>query len=347
MGFYLTEFNPLMDSAVCASGSFSQSLFLGANSWAGASIMALLASAAVLAFLYMLATLLQNQSALANVRLELYEFAVTAAILTVVFLLLNGMCSVKTSWVYPDISSVNPDWADKSMYYSSTNYLMQFADYTLRIMSLQYVAYMFIDWVTSMEISSTPMGIGATLKPVSGLGSVFKPVLNNAFSAETIGVVTTEAQVYVMDYGSYGLLKYFLPLGLVLRSFNVTRRIGGTLIALTLVFLFIYPPLVILTYAPVNASMLSTIDYFKGAYGAGVIGASTGLWMFIQFAATYLWGPDFLFAYALATMPAAAKIFFGAVFMPLFNTVILVTTARYLSKALGEEIDITNLTRMI
>lgn len=345
MGFYLAEFKPLMDSVVCSSG-FTESLFQPSG-WAAASLAALLASASILAFLYMLASIFQNAQAVANMKLEIYEFGVTAAMFAVLFMMLNGMCSVQTNWIDPGVSGANPDWATKSIYYSSTNYLTQFADYTLRLMSLQYVAYMFIDFVTSMEISSTPMGIGATLKPTSGLGAVFKPVLNNAFSAETIGVITAQAQAYVLDYGTYGLLKYFLPLGLVLRSFNITRRIGGTIIALILVFLFIYPPLVILTYSVVNASLLTSIDYFKNAYSAGVLGAGNGFWLFIEFAFKYLWGPDFLFTYSLAVMPTAAKVFIGGVFMPLFITIVLVTTTRYLSKTMGEEIDITNLTRMI
>ncbi len=353
MGFYLPEFVPLMDTFVCRGG-FSEGIFAyGGSAWIGTSLVALAATAAIISFLYLLASIFQNQQALAALKMDVYEFAVTIAIFVVLFMMLEGMCSVKTGWVFPDAGQKTfgtgtfTSWADKSIYYSATNYLMDFADYSLWIMNMQYAVYMGVDWLTTMEITSVPMGLGATLKPTSGLGAVIKPVLNNAFSAETIGVITAEAQAYVMDFGTYGMLKYFLPLGLVLRSFIPTRRIGGTLIALTCVFLFIYPLLVIPTYMVVNDSLLGTIDYLKGADSAGVFGATSAFNIFLEFYLKYLWGPNFLLTYSLMMMPAIAKIFFGGVFMPLFNTIILVTFARYLSKTLGEEIDITNLTRMI
>ncbi len=349
MGFYLPEYVPLMDS-VCSAG-FGQGFF-GYNDWIGTSLIALTFSLMVIVFMYMIAAFFQKPDATANAKLELYELAVTAAIFVVVFLLLNGMCSVKTGWIFPgagatSIVGTTTSWADKSIYYSASNYLMEFADDTLGWMSAQYGLYMFIDFVTSMELSSTPMGIGATMRPTSGLGAVVKPVLNNAFTAEAVAVVTTQAQVYVMDFGTYALLKYLLPIGLVLRSWIMTRRIGGTLIALTMTFLFIYPLIIIPTYAIVNDSLMSSIGYVKGAAAANVFNAMTVFKLFLELTFKWIWGPDFLLGYALLAMPVIAKVFIGGVFMPLFTTLIAVTTVRYLSRALGEEIDITNLTRMI
>lgn len=353
MGFYLPEYVPIMDKVVC-NPTFSQGIFFFPD-WASVSVTALLASTFLIAFLYLFASFFQNQQALARVKLEFYELAVTSVIFIVIFMLLNGMCSVKTGWLFPGAGTHDTNtnesisWEDKTVYYSSVNYLMTFADYSLWVMDRQYVFYMFADWLTSMEITSVPIGVGATMKPTAGVGAVVKPVLNNAFTGETIGVITAQAQAYIIDFGTYGLLRYFLPLGLVLRCFTVTRRIGGTLIALTLVFLFIYPFLIIPTYAIVNDSLFaSRLHFFNSAEYANVFGwTSTSVKLLIELALKWTWGPDWLFGAALFAMPHIAKIFMGGVFMPLFNTIILVTTARYLSKALGEEIDITNLTRMI
>lgn len=351
MGFYLPEYKPLMDTAVCQPG-FSESFFYFPD-WASTSLVALLASAFILAFLYMFASMFQNQQSVARVKIELYELIVTAAIFAVLFMMLNGMCSIQTGWIFPGAGHNSnvlgwEDWSGKSIYYSSFNYLMEFADDTLIVMSYQYLGYAFIDFLTSMEISSTPMGIGATMKPTSGLGAVVKPVLNNAFSVEILSVITAQAQVYVMDYGTYGMLKYLLPLALIMRSFTLTRRIGGTIISITIVFLFVYPLLVIPSYMVVNDSLFGSISkYLQGGQYAGVWGASTYFWAVIEMMFKFLWSPDFLFGYALLFMPFIAKIFIGGVFMPLFNTIILTNTAKYLSRSLGEEIDITNLTRMI
>lgn len=352
---YLPEYTPMMDSVVCSASGFDPGTFAFLPDWRLTSVIALTTSAMILAFLYMMAMFFQSQQRVASIKTELYELVVTVAIFTVLFLLLNGMCNVKTGWFFPDAGYKTSlgnfkSWADESPYYSASNYLMNFADLTLNVMSAQYLFYTFIDFVTTMEVISVPMGLGATMKPLWGLGTVVKPVLNNAFSAEAIAVVTTQAQVYVMDYGTYGMLTYFLPLGLVMRCFMPTRRIGGTLIALTCIFLFIYPWLIIFTYSVVNDSLLDSLNYFtalKSTTGEGLFTVGSSFKMFLEFAFKFLWAPDFLMMSSLFIMPIVAKIFLGGVFFPIFNTIILVTVAYHLSKTLGEEIDITNLTRMI
>ncbi len=350
--FYLTEYKPILDTAACSAGMLPE--------WAQLCILAMGASAMILGCMYLIASFFQNQQATLTVKMEIYEMAVSGIIFIAIAMLLGGMCTIKTGWIFPDAGTSTTlggfeSWADKTLYYSSTNYLMAFADHTLRMMSVQYGFYVLIDAVTSTEISSVPMGIGATMKPTSGLGAVVKPVMNNAFSAETISVITTQAQAYTIDYLGYGLLKYFLPFALVMRSFTPTRRIGGTIIAVTLVFLFLVPIITIPAYLVINSSFSGTIDHMKQSMDLISGGASAGIFstfgtptkIVLEFVVTYMWGPDILLLMSMMIIPGAAKIFLGGVFFPLVNVIILVTSARYLSKALGEEIDITNISRMI
>ncbi|MEW6528719.1 MAG: hypothetical protein AB1391_02405 [Candidatus Micrarchaeota archaeon] len=342
MGIFIPEYVPLMDQIVCSTGSASG--FLSSLDWASTSFIALVVSVFFIAFFYLLATFFQNQQMIAFIKMEFYEVIISIVILVVIYMLLNGACSTKTGAIFPEVES---KFYDKTIYYSATNLLTDFSDYTLIIMNIQYILYVYIDYVTSEEIYSTPAGVGATLKPTLGLGAAIKPVLNNAFTAEIIGVITTYAQAYVIDYGTYGLLKYFLPFALILRCFTLTRRIGGTIIAIVLVFLFIYPLLIIPTYTVVNVSLRNSIDYFKTAWGADVFNPLTPIVTVVEILIRFLWGPETIMFFSLMVMPAIAKIFIGAVFIPLFNTLIIITLTRYLSKSLGEEIDITNLTRMI
>lgn len=356
----LPEFTPLMDTAVCGIGGntdfgFAKSILSFLPDWMTLSLIALTTTVMLIAFFYMLAAFSQNQQALVHAKTELYEVVVSIAILAVLFMMLNGMCAVKTGTLFPTAGTksetgVPISWSDKTIYYSATNYLMDFASNTLLVMSIQYRFYMFIDFITSMEISSTPMGMGPVIKPTAGLGAVIKPVLNNAFSAETIAVITAQAQVYIMDFGTYGLLKYFLPFGLVLRSFAPTRRIGGTIIAIVLVFLFVFPLLIISTYITLNDSLRDDWNDMKSIIKDRL--GIDNIWdmskiLFETVILKWMWNPEILFASALILMPAIAKIFLGGVFFPVLNTLILVHVARSVSKSLGEEIDITNLTRMI
>ena len=51
----------------------------------------------------------------------------------------------------------------------------------------------------------------------------------------------------MFEFALVGFLKYYLPIGIMMRCFTPTRRIGGTLIAIGIGFLFIYPALTVIT----------------------------------------------------------------------------------------------------
>ncbi|MBU0586824.1 hypothetical protein KJ780_04885 [Candidatus Micrarchaeota archaeon] len=351
---FIPKYIPMMDEICTASPDVTKIFFL--PDWAVLSLMAIIFSVFAMAFFYMLAMIFQNQQAIAALKLEFYEILVTAVIFVAIAMLLSSTCTIKTGDFFPKAGKTNlggsiESWADKSIYDSSTNFLIDFADKTLVTMEGQYKVYVLLDAVTSMEIASVPMGVGANARPTAGLGAAIKPVMNNALSAETIAVVTMQGLAYTIDYLSFGFLKYFLPIGLFLRSFIITRRIGGTLIALTVIFLFIVPLLIIPTYTVVNQQFQSKIDYFKD-FRTAVLPDSmdivtAGLRTLVLSALKLFWAPDLLMLYTLSVIPAIAYIFLGGVFFPIFLTIVLTSTARYISKALGEEIDITNLTRMI
>ncbi|MFA5077309.1 MAG: hypothetical protein WC488_02690 [Candidatus Micrarchaeia archaeon] len=338
--YFLHEFQPAMNQFVCSGVTFDPYTGLAFPGWFGACMAALLASGAIIAFMYLLAAIFQNQPMLAGFKLEVYELVVTVAIFVVLMMLLGGMCNINAGMVFP-----GDEWADKNIYYSATNHLFSFAEYTLQTMWWQYKAYTFIDYLTSTEISAVPMGVGANMRPLAGLGGAVKPVLNNAFTVETIAVVTAEAQAYVLDFGTFALLSYFLPFGLMLRCFVWTRPLGGTIIALTCVFLFIYPLLVIPCYSIAQTQLKGHLDFIYN--NPNFNPAITPFSALFSYALKWFWSPDLLMLYALLSMPSIAVIFIGGVFMPLFITLVAITTARYLSKSMGEEIDITNLTRMI
>ncbi|MDD5337006.1 MAG: hypothetical protein PHS02_00820 [Candidatus ainarchaeum sp.] len=344
MYIFLHEFKPMMDEVVCTGISFNPYTGVAFPGWIGACAAAILASGALIALIYLIGAIFQSQPLLANMKIEVYELVVTVAIFLVLLMLIGGMCSVKSEMVFP-----GDTWGQKSIYYSATNHLFSFAEYTLQTMFVQYKIYTFIDYLTSTEISAVPMGIGANMRPLAGLGGAVKPVLNNAFTVETIAVVTAEAQAYVLDYGTYAFLYYFLPFGLVLRCFTYTRPLGGTIIALTCVFLFIYPLLVIPCYDIAETQLKNRLDFITRFFASNPDSNPliTPFSLLFSYFTKWFWSPDLLMLYALIAMPSIAIIFIGGVFMPLFITLVAITTARYLSKSMGEEIDITNLTRMI
>jgi hypothetical protein len=205
-----------------------------------------------------------------------------------------------------------------------------------------------------------PLGLGAEVQPGGGLFAPLKAGLNNAFNMLIVSYIINKAQVFIFYFISFGFLKYYLPLGLLLRCFTPTRRIGGTIIGIALGFLFIYPVLIIMEgeiglrqlellsdelipdfwsdVASINGSEM--IELFKEGFSVFAI------FDLIVVVFSFFLG---IFAYAAIYLSASAAgyAFLTGLFFPAFNTLILVTSVRYLSKSLGEEIDVTNLTRLI
>ena len=101
--------------------------------------------------------------------------------------------------------------------------------------------------LASTTIFSKPLGLGLVSSPGAGLGAPIKNVLYQATNFLAIVFITNYAQKVVFEFALVGFLKYYLPIGIMMRCFTPTRRIGGTLIAIGIGFLFIYPALTVIT----------------------------------------------------------------------------------------------------
>jgi hypothetical protein len=190
----------------------------------------------------------------------------------------------------------------------------------------------------------------------------------------SVAYIIIRAQLLLLDFATFAMIKYYLPLGILLRCFAPTRRIGGTLIGLVLGLVLVFPSLIVVNGIFVNSFFETTNPFglnepfeflgtiltagmgsmwsemwgsFSGSLGNSY-GGFTPLSLFqipIGILSTFIG----LFAgfYAFLFIWAAGQAFLIGLFFPALNTLLLVTTIRYLSKAFGEELDVTNLTRMI
>jgi hypothetical protein len=338
-----TEQAPMMDY-VCRSASMSAIDIFKFGGWEGVCALAIIATLLVIAILRIVASFTQNEKAIAETKMDLMQLFVTVAIIGVMAMLLQGTCYMDAGMLYP-----NDEYAGQSIYYSAMNHLYKFSFDSLRTMQVLYMTYILFDMVTTTEIASVPMGLGANMKPTFGMAGIWKPVYNAAFSALTISIISSRALGFILDFGSYALLAYFLPLGIMMRSFAPTRQIGGTVIAIVCTFLFIYPAIIIPTFMAVQDPIDS---WFTGLNQNNTMHFLLGDWgieALLDFVTRLgiIASPQTFTGIILLGMQPIAYIFVGGVFMPILDTLVMINIARYLSRALGEEIDITNLTRMI
>ena|GEM_PF-982184 len=82
------------------------------------------------------------------------------------------------------------------------------------------------------------------------MGSMVGEIHKEAETLQYIAHVCTElmffltAKMYLLKYIQENMLQFFLPLGLVLRTFHFTRGIGAFFISIAIAFYFIYPTIV-------------------------------------------------------------------------------------------------------
>lgn len=342
----------LLETQLCPQVLSSNNFFYFPD-WAQISLLAMLTSVFVLTFFYLIANFFQNQRLIPFIKIELFEIFVSFFIFVVFFIFLTTFCSLKASIFY----ITDPDFINKSIYYATTNSLINFANLAILWLHIEHIIYTYLEISTYTEINATPMGIGLVMKPTFGIGSTLLMLIKQAAIAQTISIVTLLALANVFEFLSFAFLKYLIPLGLVMRAFSPTRRVGGAIIALTASFIFIYPLLVIPIYSSLNISTLKMLHYsiskMTEALGINLYdilfgGALFGFLVTISpQIALVVFTPALAGLITIFLAAITAKIFLGAIFFPILITVIMVAATNHLSRMLGEQVDITTLTRMI
>ena len=94
--------------------------------------------------------------------------------------------------------------------------------------------------MSEVEIHVEPLGLGISDKPLAGL----EPVI--AETRETLAFLSlirtlNEIQIVLLSFVSVTMMYYFLPVGVILRTFSLTRPAGAFMMALALGLYFVLP----------------------------------------------------------------------------------------------------------
>jgi hypothetical protein len=241
-------------------------------------------------------------------------------------------------------------------------------------LQMNYFINVYVDQVASVTPYARPLGVGLVASPMAGLASPLKQLLYNMSVALSVAFIINFAQLAVYVFSLAAFLNYYLPVGIFLRCFTPTRRLGGTIIGVAVAFIFIYPVITTLTYAmfynPESGPLVTFNEMFShymndvfgrddpdnpvvslydqnlSETGTGLIDMMTGAFGAIGRMLSNIVGGFFLMLLLLpmATISMAFAIGF---IMPTINIMIFTQAAKGLSKSFGEEVDISSLTRMI
>ncbi len=347
------EGNRILASDICPS--ISDAFFI--PEWQALAVAAMAASVAILVILYLVDVFFGNEQGIAAMKLELFELFTTAFIVLVVIALLDAACIVPIGAILaPD------EVAELNLFEAAAQILDDFSKSIVIVSTILHGVYIHLDFLTTTTLTQRPMGMGTEFQPTAGIGAVMKPAFINSLQMLAVSFIIVRAQLAILDFVTFAMLKFYLPIGIILRSFTPTRRIGGTLIGLTLGLVLVYPYLIILNGLTIYDMDPFYIDEYLGSIGGmldaawepfnqfqgGALSLAGGLDILtmIKLFISSLFG-SLLGIYLALTLRTAAVAFMIGLFFPALNMLILVTVVRYLTKSFGEEIDVSNLSRMI
>ncbi|NYZ77699.1 hypothetical protein H0O02_05305 [Candidatus Micrarchaeota archaeon] len=346
-------------------------------SWVALSGAALVTSAVILAFIYAWGTMFRNSSLTSYVKLEIYELVVTALLVMLVLAVAGSLSTFELGKLIP-ASLIQPSGggllvpdecsitSSDTIYKITETYFKCVGNDMESWLNMNYILNMYVDMGASVTPYARPLGIGLISSPLAGLASPLKQLLYNATTALTIAYVINYAQYYSFTFAMEVFILYYLPIGVFLRCFLPTRRLGGTLIAICLGFLVIYPLLTTFAYllfyngtGPMvtfrsfmvqyfeNGAFLDQLtQYFNPVNYHGFAGFLTGALGGIGDMFQQIFGGIFLVALVFPISVVGRAFVIGYI-VPAFNVMILVQAILALSKSFGEEIDVSSLTRMI
>ena len=353
--------------------------------YVGISGLALAVSSTILAFIYLWGTLFRNAQLNAYVKSELWELAMTAIMIPMIYSAVVAMDTLTIgTFIPPDFLPRAGDGFDvgptTTIYEAAGQYYLRVEKDMSGWLELNYIMNIYIDQMASVTPYARPLGVGLVASPMAGLASPVKQLLYNMSVALAIAFIVNHAQYMVYIFSLQAFLKYYLPLGFFLRAFTPTRRLGGTLIGVALAFLFFFPAISTITYtmfysnaggpmitfrslisdymsegcdpqtSPDSVCFSGTLKRFYESnftgIGGGLIDLISGTFGGIGNLLQSMMGNLFLMLLLFPVSVISLAFAIGFI-VPAFNVLMFTQAAKSLSRSFGEEVDISSLTRMI
>ncbi|MFH1286029.1 MAG: hypothetical protein ABIH99_05605 [Candidatus Micrarchaeota archaeon] len=248
---------------------------------------------------------------------------------------LSGNCGVNGAI---SVGKVAQNANERSIMCYAYNYLFIVTEQLSSYLSWLIWVSVGLGMLVSLNVGGT-FFVSVQLSPFMGLQPVFSS-LSNAIQMLTMAEAALYLQRTLLVFIYNNAIQTFLPVGIILRSFFSTRKIGGALMAIAIGLYVVYPATFLLNVADPNdlltaeasqtaedlkpGDLKTTAEGLDADYSTGASDAKitkyTGL-------------VDHTFQYM-------GKLFFLAVLMPFLNVFITVIAIKELSALFGSEISL-------
>jgi hypothetical protein len=232
----------LTGCTVIGSGASPNPVQLG---WMGLSLTVVFGMYLAVGILYMIGTGFGMPGLIAWCKNELFQITATAIMVFMLAFALTSIDQFTRGVVAPEIiTAYDIQPGDYALMKAAQGYMLCQSDFIWSTYKYIVVTTAPIQILYSSTIHIRPLKMGFSLQP----GKFLQPIMDNVNIAITMLASATWASklIYMLLLFSEDVMfAIFLPLGVLLRSFPMTRSVGGALIALA-VALYVALPAAIL-----------------------------------------------------------------------------------------------------
>ena len=322
------------------------------QNWKSLSVIGLLLSGAFISLIYMIGKAMDSPTLVSRAKTDIIQVMVTAILLIFLYSLLSVICSIDGKQFGLKFSSIF-DGAENYFEYARLMGLSAYLKSTNSIMTLTGLSTLVLTVPDAIALGSFAK-IGLFLKVFGGY-NIPIGALNWLASLVMLSISLMKGYVVVLNAIELNFLNLLFPAGIVMRCFSPTRDFGGVLISLSLGLFLFFPFMFSFSYMilgqpdPSQVSMPS-MNWYSKIIGQFVTFQAATIVPFLIFAVL----PDKIYSMGTVAASMLSDSFsaIGATLLPVFilpalNWIILAALVRELSKALGQEVDISGLARMI
>lgn len=316
--------------------------------WKPLAFLALLVSIFIIGGVYMLSMGFEMHRTNVWAKNELYQTLGTAVIIVA---LVGGIPLAES--VGESISYLDDNPANDGN--SSIRMALDYSASVANLMRWNFAGLTIVNGVVtlfgSLPVSMAPAKIaGATFS----LEPIARPVLHALGIMITLMVTVMgewHAHWFLLCFIKQRMLTLFLPLGVLLRAFPVTRWAGGLFISLALGFYFIYPLMININEGigiptPVENMKDMVSDFLtQDIWKIGLLMFALRFLSF-SFAAVFISMMVIFLMYHFVPAVIYSVIILGII-LPIFNIFITFTFVKELSKILGADVNLAAITKMI
>lgn len=216
----------------------SGGIFLGG--WEGAALTALLVSFGIIGMAFAIGIGFSYRELQEWAKKEMYEIFISGVIVGSLIMFVNILFGISTNLAGGNPLDIAHNCLNLMLYETSSIFLTMFL-YNMYISAVSTLMIgFFIPIPICIPVCVLTIRIGSYVSPMAGFSALALGI-DTLFNIISAMLALLLAEQVLLDFFRVVMFRYFLPLGVLMRTFPLTRVAGSTIIAVALGAYIIYP----------------------------------------------------------------------------------------------------------